>query len=191
MGARGAGGRAQIGHPASKHGGGRLFRKAGLDSHDRAFLRMPQFRLAPLERKACRTHPPGYQSWDTVIHAALAKTAAAVKTDVGGRVEAFTWRLADYAGTSHPLDRALPEIGRVFLAPRTTLSRAISCGPWLWRFGKLRCRAGPRSGRDFPHAHGPERPSAVALLQFSARRVGGWARDPIPAGPKETAGDHL
>jgi penicillin amidase len=61
--------------------------------------------------------PPGYENWDGVIDAALAKTSTALETQAGGRLEAFTWGRANHAGINHPLDAAAPGIGAIVLDP--------------------------------------------------------------------------
>ncbi|WP_281806135.1 penicillin acylase family protein [Methylocystis echinoides] len=75
----------------------------------------PAWRL--LSERPAALVPPGYQNWNAVIDAALAKTSTALETQAGGRLEAFTWGRANHAGINHPLDAAAPGIGAVLLDP--------------------------------------------------------------------------
>lgn len=61
--------------------------------------------------------PSGFENWDAVIGAALAKVAATLETEAGGRLEAFTWGLFNHAGITHPLAPALPGIVGMVIDP--------------------------------------------------------------------------
>jgi penicillin G amidase len=52
--------------------------------------------------------PPGYQDWDAVVDAGIAKTLSAVAAQAGGRLGAFTWGAANPAEIRHPLTRVVP-----------------------------------------------------------------------------------
>jgi penicillin G amidase len=52
--------------------------------------------------------PPGYQNWDAVVDAGIAKTLSAVASQAGGRLGAFTWGAANRSEIRHPLTRVVP-----------------------------------------------------------------------------------
>ncbi|WP_162305859.1 penicillin acylase family protein [Oleisolibacter albus] len=55
--------------------------------------------------------PPGHDSWDAVLDAALAGLAGDVQKAAGGDLEAFSWGARNQAGVRHPLARLLPPVG--------------------------------------------------------------------------------
>jgi penicillin G amidase len=61
--------------------------------------------------------PPGYQSWDAVVDAGIAKTVSAVASQAGGRLGAFTWGAANRAEIRHPLTRAIPGVSLLLNPP--------------------------------------------------------------------------
>ncbi|MBL0406379.1 penicillin acylase family protein [Microvirga aerilata] len=52
--------------------------------------------------------PAGYQSWDAVVNAGIARTLSAVASQAGGQLGAFTWGAANRAEIRHPLTRVVP-----------------------------------------------------------------------------------
>ncbi|HMK89576.1 MAG TPA: penicillin acylase family protein, partial [Methylocystis sp.] len=68
----------------------------------------PAWRL--LSQRPPHLVPPGFRDWDAVVDAALERLVSTVKTEAGGRLEAFTWGEANRAGVRHPLVRALPAL---------------------------------------------------------------------------------
>ncbi|MBM6584173.1 penicillin acylase family protein [Microvirga sp. BT689] len=74
----------------------------------------PVWRL--LTERPAHLVPPGYQSWDAVVDAGIAKTLSAVTSQAGGRLGAFTWGAANRAEIRHPLTRAVPGLS-LFLNP--------------------------------------------------------------------------
>jgi penicillin amidase len=77
----------------------------------------PVWRL--LTERPAHLVPSGYQDWDAVVDAGIAKTLAAVASQAGGRLGAFTWGAANRAEIRHPLTRALPGLS-LLLNPPTT-----------------------------------------------------------------------
>ena len=75
----------------------------------------PAWRL--LSERPARLVPPGYQSWEGVIDAALTKMLLALNTEAGGKLAAFTWGMANHAGINHPLGQALLGIGALLDPP--------------------------------------------------------------------------
>jgi penicillin amidase len=75
----------------------------------------PAWRL--LSERPPQLVPPGYASWDAVVDAALAQLFLAIKTDAGGRLDAFTWGAENHTGIKHPLALALPALGPLLDPP--------------------------------------------------------------------------
>jgi penicillin amidase len=61
--------------------------------------------------------PPGYQNWDAVVDAGIAKTLSAVASQAGGRLGAFTWGAANRSEIRHPLTRAIPGLSLLLNPP--------------------------------------------------------------------------
>jgi penicillin amidase len=66
----------------------------------------PAWRL--LTERPAHLVPPGYPDWDAVMNAGIANTLAAVASEAGDRLTAFTWGAANRAEIRHPLTRAVP-----------------------------------------------------------------------------------
>jgi penicillin amidase len=66
----------------------------------------PVWRL--LTEQPAHLVPSGYQDWDAVVNAGIAKTLSAVASQAEGRLDAFTWGAANRAEIRHPLARVVP-----------------------------------------------------------------------------------
>ncbi|MGF9762427.1 penicillin acylase family protein [Microvirga sp. 0TCS3.31] len=75
----------------------------------------PVWRL--LTERPVHLVPPGYQNWDAVLDAGIAKTLSAVASRAGGRLGAFTWGAANPAEIRHPLTRVVPGLSLLLDPP--------------------------------------------------------------------------
>ncbi|HEX2135123.1 MAG TPA: penicillin acylase family protein [Microvirga sp.] len=75
----------------------------------------PVWRL--MSERPAHLVPPGYRDWEAVIDTALSKVLIAVAAEAGGKLERFTWGLANPTGIRHPLSQSLRGLSFVLDPP--------------------------------------------------------------------------
>lgn len=69
--------------------------------------------------------PPGFNTWDEVIEAALAKLLLEIKTEADGKLHAFTWGAFSHTAIKHALASAVPALGPLLDPPDEPLAGDI------------------------------------------------------------------